>query len=134
VHELSIALSLVDCACAELPRLGKRARIAAVHVRLGPLAGIVKEALRFSFEVAAAGSAIEGARIEIEDVDLRVSCPACGRERRLENPQALRCPACGTLTPEVITGRELELAALEVIDDADDAAYRRGSPEHPQEE
>jgi hydrogenase nickel incorporation protein HypA/HybF len=66
MHELSIATALVEVACEEAlhRRLG---RVQALHVRLGPLAGVVKDALMFSFDVAAAGTAIEGARLEIED-------------------------------------------------------------------
>jgi hydrogenase nickel incorporation protein HypA/HybF len=124
-------MSLVERACEELPRLGESARIAAIHVRIGPLAGIVKEALQFSFDVAAAGSPVEGARLEIEDVPISVFCRRCTAKRQLDRPEELRCPVCGTSTPDVVTGRELEVKALEVVDDAPD---RGSSSEHPQEE
>lgn len=117
MHELSIAVSLVESACDQLPQLGDGARIAALHVRIGPLAGVVTEALRFSFDVAAAGTAIEGARLEIEEVALTAWCDRCGGERRLVSMQLLQCPDCGAPTPRILTGRELELAALEVFDD-----------------
>lgn len=130
MHELSVAMSLVECACEELPRLGNGSRITAIHVRIGPLAGIVKEALQFSFDAAAAGSPIAGARLEIEDVPISVFCRRCAAEHRLDRPEELRCPVCGTSTPDVVTGRELEVKALEVVDDAPD---RGSSSEHPQE-
>jgi hydrogenase nickel incorporation protein HypA/HybF len=66
MHELSIALSLVEAACEELPRLGGP-RLRAVHVRIGPLSGVAAGALRFSFDVAAAGTAAEGASLEVEE-------------------------------------------------------------------
>jgi hydrogenase nickel incorporation protein HypA/HybF len=67
MHELSIALSLVELASEELARLGD-VRLGAVHVRVGTLSGVVPEALRFSFDVAADGTTIAGARLEIEPV------------------------------------------------------------------
>jgi hydrogenase nickel incorporation protein HypA/HybF len=66
MHELSIALSLVEAVCEELPRLGDRVSIRRVRVRVGPLSGVVPEALAFAFEVAADDSPIAGARLEIE--------------------------------------------------------------------
>jgi Hydrogenase/urease nickel incorporation, metallochaperone, hypA len=39
-----------------------------MHVRIGRLAGVASDALRFSFDVAAAGTPIANARLDIEDV------------------------------------------------------------------
>jgi hydrogenase nickel incorporation protein HypA/HybF len=66
MHELSIATALVEVACEEATNRGL-GRVHALHLRLGALAGVVKEALLFSFDVAAAGTAIEGARLEVQD-------------------------------------------------------------------
>ena len=86
----------------------------ALHLRLGPLSGVVREALLFSFDLAAEGTPIEGARLEIEEVPVVVFCPACGEERPLPGIQSFQCPVCGTPTPDVVRGRELELATMEV--------------------
>jgi hydrogenase nickel incorporation protein HypA/HybF len=117
VHELSVALSLVDAVCEKAGALGN-VRVDAVFVRLGELSGVLKDALSFCFEVAAKGTAVEGARLEVEDVPVTVLCPRCSAERRLASVQHLRCPVCDEPTPDVIDGRELELAALEVSDRA----------------
>jgi hydrogenase nickel incorporation protein HypA/HybF len=67
MHELAIAMSLIDCVCDELPRLGEGASIRSVRIRVGPLSGIVPHALAFAFEVAVDDSPIAGARLEIEE-------------------------------------------------------------------
>jgi len=131
VHELSIALSLVDVACDAVSRLG-RVRVEALHVRLGALSGVVKEALAFSFEVAVKGTTLEGARLEIEDVPITARCPQCNAERTLDTVLYLRCPVCDTMLTELVHGREVELTALEVTDD--EAADSGGPSERPQEE
>lgn len=113
MHELSIAISLVEAACEQAERLGG-VRVQALHLRLGPLSGVVRQALEFSYELAAEGTAIAGARLEIEEVPVAVLCPECRERRELPGPQHLRCPVCGAATPEVVAGRELELFALEV--------------------
>jgi hydrogenase nickel incorporation protein HypA/HybF len=112
MHELSIAIDLVDAVCARAEQLG--ARVDVVHVRLGPLSGVVEEALAFSFDIAAAGTPIAGARLAIEAMPVTVRCPRCGGEPRPASPQRLRCPDCGIPTADVVQGRELELYALEV--------------------
>jgi hydrogenase nickel incorporation protein HypA/HybF len=66
MHELSIALSLIDAVCDELPRLGHNVSIRSVRIRVGPHSGVAAEALAFAFDVAAADSPIAGARLEIE--------------------------------------------------------------------
>jgi hydrogenase nickel incorporation protein HypA/HybF len=117
MHELSVALSLVEAACEKAMALGN-VRVEAVCVRIGPLSGVVKDALLFCFEAATQGTAIEGARLDIEDVSLTTFCPRCSEERPLTSAQHLRCPICDEPTPEVVHGRELELTALEVDDRA----------------
>jgi hydrogenase nickel incorporation protein HypA/HybF len=65
VHELSIAVSLVETICEEMPKLGA-VRIAGVNVRVGSLSGVVPEALAFAFDVAADNTQIAGAELRIE--------------------------------------------------------------------
>jgi hydrogenase nickel incorporation protein HypA/HybF len=112
MHELSVALSLVDLARDEGDRLG--GRISAVHIRLGALSGVVKDALLFSYEVACQDTPLEGSQLIIEEVPLVVYCPTCATDRTLRSAQLLCCADCGTPTPLIREGRELELVALEV--------------------
>ena len=117
MHELSIAVELVDLASAELARLGE-VRVTALHLRLGPLAGVVEDALLFSFDVAAAGTPIEGARLVIEREEVRAWCAGCAQPRTLVSMHERRCPECGVATPQLVSGDSLELTALEVLDHA----------------
>jgi hydrogenase nickel incorporation protein HypA/HybF len=66
MHELSIAVSIVEIAEQELRNHGGE-RVRAVHLQLGPLAGVAKEALLFSFSLACEGTAAEGSTLVIED-------------------------------------------------------------------
>src|SRR5262245_15366923 len=113
MHELSIALSILDIAAEEAERQGG-GRVAAIHLRLGPLSGVVKEALRSAYDLAREGTALEKAELIIEDAPLLAYCPACAAERAPPSAQQLCCPDCGTPTPEVVRGRELEVIALEI--------------------
>ena len=112
MHELSIAISLVEIAEEEAQRLG--ARVSAVHLRLGALSGVVKEALESSYEMACAATALQGSRLVIEEVPVVVYCPRCDEQRPLESVQLFCCSVCGTPTPDVRQGKEMDLVALEV--------------------
>jgi hydrogenase nickel incorporation protein HypA/HybF len=117
MHELSIALSLVDLATNAATDAGEDRPIEAVHIRVGDLAGVVIDALEFCWEVATRDTPCQGARLEVEAVAVRVSCPSCHQESELEAPHAFRCAHCGTPTAQVVAGRELDLVSLEISDD-----------------
>jgi hydrogenase nickel incorporation protein HypA/HybF len=112
MHELSIALSLVEIAEEEAERLG--ARVSAVHLRLGALSGVVKEALYSSYEMACADTPLRGSRLVIDEVPVVVYCADCDQQRPLESIQSFCCSSCGAPTLDVRQGREIELIALEV--------------------
>jgi hydrogenase nickel incorporation protein HypA/HybF len=113
MHELSIALSILDVAAEEAKRHGD-VQVTAIHLRLGPLAGVVPDALRSAFELAREDSSWPMAELRIEDVPVIVRCPNCRVDRGIASIQDIRCPDCGTSAPEVIRGRELEMVGLEI--------------------
>jgi hydrogenase nickel incorporation protein HypA/HybF len=66
MHELSIAMSIVEVASEEAQRQGG-VRVESVHLKLGALSGVVKDALLFSWDLACEDSPIAGAKLEIEE-------------------------------------------------------------------
>ena len=112
MHELSIALSMIEMATEEVTsRNGSR--VNALHLKLGPLSGVVKEALTFSYQIACQGTILEGSQLIIEDVPVVIHCPKCRADIFVDSIQSLRCSGCGELSCEVLQGRELEVVALE---------------------
>ena len=115
MHELSIALNIVELAEEEAER--REAIVNAVHLELGQLSGVVADALLFSYEIACAGTRLEGSRLIITEIPIEVFCPACKAQKILSSMQWFCCPECGTPTPEVIHGKELNVTALEIRDE-----------------
>jgi hydrogenase nickel incorporation protein HypA/HybF len=113
MHELSIALSLIDLVEEESGRHG--GRVAAVHLRLGPLAGVVREALASAFDLAREGTALADTELVVEEVAVATYCRGCAAEVAPVSVQELCCPRCGAATPDVVRGRELDVVALEVV-------------------
>jgi hydrogenase nickel incorporation protein HypA/HybF len=112
MHELSIALSILEMAEEEGAR--HSAKVTAIHLRLGALSGVALEALRSAYELAREPTSLAAAELVIEEVPLVTYCPVCASEQMPLSPSELRCPTCGTPTPTVVRGRELEVAALEI--------------------
>jgi hydrogenase nickel incorporation protein HypA/HybF len=108
VHELSIASAIVEVATDR----SDGAPVLEVAVEVGELSGVVADALLFAFDVAAAGTPCQGARLVVEPVPVVVHCPACGTDGPLAEPMRFRCAACGTPTGEVVRGRELHVVHL----------------------
>ena len=120
MHELSIAMSLVELACDEAPRHPGR-RVTALYLSVGVLSGVDADALAFSFAIAAADTAVARATLVIESVGITAHCPRCLKPQTIASPQRMQCPSCGTPTTEILRGRELQLTALE-LDDAVESA------------
>ena len=119
MHELSIAMSIIEGASQEARQRGG-AHVHAVHLKLGPLSGVVKEALLFSYDLACEGTLLEGSQLLIEEVPVVIYCPNCEAEKPLDSIQRFCCPTCGALTPDVVSGRQLELTAIEISDGRED--------------
>jgi hydrogenase nickel incorporation protein HypA/HybF len=112
MHELSIAMSIVELAEEEAQQRGVGIR--AVHLKLGPLSGVVKRALRSAYEMACEQTILQGSQLVIEEVPIEVYCPQCESPRTLSSMQWFICPACGGPVSEVLHGKELEVTALEI--------------------
>lgn len=112
MHELSIAMSIVELAEEEAVRRG--AKVNAVHLKLGALAGVVKSALLSSYEMACENTSLQGSQLIVEDVPVVVYCPSCRADRPLSSIQLFNCAECGAPTSQIVQGKELEVVALEI--------------------
>lgn len=122
MHELSIAQSLAELATAAAQTAGALG-VQSVRLRLGPLSGVVEDALQFSWEVVTAETLLAGAQLVVEEAPVVIYCVHCQAQQTLTSTQWLRCPTCGEPPAQIVQGRELELAAIEIIlnDDQEDA-------------
>jgi hydrogenase nickel incorporation protein HypA/HybF len=114
MHELSIALSIVDLATDAADKNGG-GKVEALYLKLGKLSGVGKDSLLFSWDLACSGTRIEGARLVIEDVPVTVHCSFCERERTIDSINNFTCPVCGDPSTKVLGGRELQLSAMEIV-------------------
>ena len=118
VHELSIANRVVELVAEQVTAAGAR-RATAVTLRIGALACVHEDALRFSFELVRDGTPASAAELRIVPVPVTIWCAVCDREVTLSGIQKFSCPACGTPSGDIRAGRELDLESIEIADDVD---------------
>jgi hydrogenase nickel incorporation protein HypA/HybF len=112
MHEMSIVEALIEGIETEL-RSQPASRLAAVRVRVGELRLVVPETMRFCYEAATAGTSLAGSVLEIEEIEARARCRGCGEEFAVED-NWFACPCCAGVDTEIVAGRELEMASLEL--------------------
>ena len=88
-------------------------RASLIRVRIGPLAGVVPELLGSAFPLAAAGSRMEHAVLDLVAAPIKVRCETCGAETEAAMNR-LVCGACGDWHTQIISGDELLLESVEL--------------------
>jgi hydrogenase nickel incorporation protein HypA/HybF len=112
MHEMGIANSVLEAVRTEM-RLHPGTYPCKVGVRIGEMAAIDQEALRFCFEAMIQETDLESLELGIETCPRRHRCQVCGHEFVVRDYDS-RCPQCASLKTTCISGDELELAYLEV--------------------
>jgi hydrogenase nickel incorporation protein HypA/HybF len=108
VHELGMCTSIVE---AVEKRAGER-QVAKVRARVGRLHRADRDALLMAFEVAAAGTVVEGAEADLVFDPAHLRCSACSAEAEVEDLVAI-CPVCGSGDVLVSGGDALVLESIE---------------------
>ncbi len=119
MHEMSIALSLLELAEAEA-RKNNCKQITSITVEYGALSGIMPESLKFCFEILTADGPHKGAKLELIEIPVTLRCPSCNSIFRNNDIPAIlqSCPQCGALSGlNVEQGKELLLLRLEANPD-----------------
>lgn len=113
MHELSLARDLL--AAVERTLASSDAQVVRVSVSVGSAAGIVSESLRFAFRVICEGTRVQGAELSVTIVAARSRCADCGIVFEFDGLIG-RCPRCARLGGELLSGDEMILRAIEVVD------------------
>jgi hydrogenase nickel incorporation protein HypA/HybF len=113
MHEVGIMEAALE-AVLNRARLHNAQRVERIVLRVGSLAGVDVEALRFAFDVVARGTIAAEAKLEIRDVAARAHCAECAEDFGVEGGWIFSCPRCGRFSGEVRQGRELELSRIEM--------------------
>ncbi|MET8286685.1 hydrogenase maturation nickel metallochaperone HypA [Streptomyces sp. NPDC048448] len=129
MHEMSIALAVIGQVEEAAERAGDVTAVRSVRLQVGELAGVVPDSLSFCFELACAGTLLEGAELVTESVPGRARCAPCAHEWAVGMPPVLTCPRCGAAGTDLSAGRELQILSVQWEDGPTHAHRREPIPE-----
>ncbi|HBH25258.1 MAG TPA: hydrogenase maturation nickel metallochaperone HypA [Cytophagales bacterium] len=112
MHELSIALSIVDIAEKEVAKI-KGESVSDIELEIGKLAGIEKEALEFAWPEAIKNSVLSEANRVIRWVEAEAICNECQKTYPINDLYDI-CPHCGSYFKGINKGKELKIKSLTI--------------------
>ncbi|HLA49624.1 MAG TPA: hydrogenase maturation nickel metallochaperone HypA [Thermodesulfovibrionia bacterium] len=113
MHELGLMQNIVETV-EDYSRKNNAKKVLTVILEIGKLSGVVPTALEFCFDVCIKGTLLQGAKLEIQQINSLGLCKICRKEfDLLENK--FSCPICKKEDWEIISGKEIIIKGLEVI-------------------
>jgi hydrogenase nickel incorporation protein HypA/HybF len=103
MHEFTITTYLVEALLDLVKQQGPK-QVLEVHLKVGKLRALSVEQVKFSYEILAKGTVLEGSRLIAEETNGTVHCSTCNyrEEFNPEDPPLfhyglprLECPKCG---------------------------------------
>ncbi len=108
MHELGITQNIVSIVAEH----ANHRPVNRVVLEVGTLAGVMTNSIAFCFDVVARGTALEGAVLEIRQVEARALCRACGAE--FAQSTLFSACRCGSNRFERLSGDELKIKEYEL--------------------
>ncbi|UCD32758.1 MAG: hydrogenase maturation nickel metallochaperone HypA [Desulfobacterales bacterium] len=116
MHEMGIAMEIVEIAIASIPQDMKNVKVEKVNLKVGKLTAIVPESLRFCFDIVSKDTPLCDATLHIEEIPLVIRCSDCQDEWSIDEP-IFTCRACYGGSVNIVSGRELDIHSIEIVDE-----------------
>lgn len=116
MHEMGIAMEIVEIAMASIPRDLKNGRVERVNLKVGKLTAIIPDSLRFCFDIVAKDTPLCNAALHIEEIPIVIRCSDCKDEWTIDEP-IFTCRTCHGGSVTMVTGRELDIHSIEIADE-----------------
>jgi hydrogenase nickel incorporation protein HypA/HybF len=111
MHEFSIVQNIIDIVTDSAKSNGVT-KVRCVEVEVGKASGVIREAMEFAWEAAIKDTLLNGAALKIIEKPLAVKCNSCGHHYEPCDIYE-SCPGCGDIHPEILSGNELKVIAIE---------------------
>ncbi len=112
MHEMSIALSIIDIANEEALRANAE-RINEIEIEIGTISGVEISALEFSLELAVKNTLLENAQRKIISIPAKAECLECNSIFSMTTFYE-PCPSCKSFTIKIIQGKELKIKSINI--------------------
>ena len=116
MHEMGIAMEIVDIAKASIPADMQGSKVRKVNLQVGKLSAIVADSLRFCFDLVIKDTPLEGAELSIEELPVVARCKDCSTEWTVTEA-VFTCKNCQSGAIDILSGRELDITSIEIEDE-----------------
>jgi hydrogenase nickel incorporation protein HypA/HybF len=112
---MGIAIQIVEIATASIPNDIENVQVEKVNLKVGKLAAIVPDSLRFCFDIVTKETPLKGAELVIEEIDVVAKCNVCQTNWTITEP-VFSCKKCNSSSIELLSGRELDIESIEIAE------------------
>ncbi len=114
MHELSIAMSIVDLA-AEQAAKHEALEIEEIELDIGCLSGVEMDSFDFAWRQAVKRTILENAIRKVNRIEGKAHCLECGCNFDMHHLYD-SCPDCNSHFSEILSGKELKVRSLVLPD------------------
>ncbi len=114
MHEMGIALQIIEIATDSIPSDAGDVRIEKINLKIGKLAAVVPDSLRFCFDAAIKDTPLDGTKLVIQELPVIARCRDCNTQWTISSP-AFTCENCNSSSLEILSGRELDIESIEIV-------------------
>jgi hydrogenase nickel incorporation protein HypA/HybF len=112
MHERAVTESLLEIAMRHAEKAGAL-RITDLYLVIGQLSSIIDDSVQFYWDLIAAGTYAEGAKLHFKRIPVELSCQACNHHY-VPQGDDFACPQCGSSHIKILTGDEFYLEAINI--------------------
>ena len=117
MHELAIARNILEIVRQSVPE-EQAPDVKWVRIRVGRLSGVIPDSLDFCFSAILGDTNMRRAGLAIEQVPTVSRCKECGHQFQIDD-MIFVCTTCKSTDLELVSGRELQVVEIELIDEKD---------------
>ncbi len=113
MHELGMAQDLFEIVKKEAEKNSIK-KVSKIVLKLGEASGVEEDFLRHSFvDHILPGSIAEGAELRVVKETLKAKCKDCGRVTAGGDEVVMKCPDCGGMRLEIVSGMKVHVESIE---------------------
>ena len=112
MHELAVTQNIIKISSEEADK-HNASRVKEIRIKVGELSGLLPDCIQYYFDIASAGTRVEGALLKIEKIPITMRCKDCGAEEELSS-RRYTCGSCNSYNIKIIHGNEFYIDSLEV--------------------
>ena len=111
MHEFSIIQNIIEIV-TETALQNRVRQVLSVEIEIGAASGVIRQAMEFAWEAAGKNDLLKNSILKIKEIPLAAVCQTC---KNAYSPDEIYdpCPFCGEISPEITSGKELRILAIE---------------------